>query len=87
MKLAVKIYAGKGCLFPVVQQIFPEAHPFDIDRVATPFYRHGFYVTRFQAWRQAVEHWLVCNGHIRIHKPTNKNQKTLPYYPNSLAQN
>jgi hypothetical protein len=38
-----------------------------------------------KAWRQAVEEWLVRHGHIRIHNPTNKNQKVLPYFPYSLA--
>lgn len=40
-----------------------------------------------RAWRQAVEEWLVSNGHIRIHKLTNKNQIVLPYFHDSLGHN
>lgn len=40
-----------------------------------------------KSWRQAVEEWLVSHGHIRIHNPTNKNQKVLPYFHDFLAQN
>ncbi len=40
-----------------------------------------------KSWRQAVEEWLVSHDHIRIHNPTNKNQKVLPYFHDFLAQN
>ena len=38
-----------------------------------------------KAWRQAVEEWLQSHDFIRIHNQTNKNQKVLPYFPDSLA--
>lgn len=36
-----------------------------------------------KAWRQAVEHWLVSHGHVRIHEPTKQNQEALPYFRDS----
>jgi transposase InsO family protein len=40
-----------------------------------------------KAWRQAVEEWLVSNGHIRIHKPTKQNQIVSPYFSDSMGHN
>jgi hypothetical protein len=40
-----------------------------------------------KAWRQAVEEWLVSNGHIRIHKPTKQNQIVSPYFHDSMGHN